>query len=295
MKDIILSMSYYDDRQMVDGPDLGYANPRVIMIRRVKGVILIVLLVLMIFLMYIQYTAAMEPFNGKSYKPILPLGPILESLLLIGFIMAIVGVVFKAVEIKVSETGSQKYLLAHSSMKAAITTLIIAAVFAVILYVIPTLPETKDILNSTDTRNLEYGEFSYQFASSDEFLISDTKAVGWQVQGGAKINGTIYPKNEYEQGHMDKEVRDANSDLRYPGGTDRYRYDKELPYGKYLLVVNNDNTNQPTTKFTVERKIKDSVINMLLMFCILFLILEAVWAGVTAGIKYQNRGDSIYK
>jgi len=291
-------MSYHDDHQMVDGPDLGYANPRVLMIRRVKGIILIVLLLLMIVLMYVQYQSAMEPFQGKTYKPWLPMEAILQSILLMGFIMAIVGIVFKAVEIKVSETGSQKYLLAHSSMKAAITTVVIAAVFAILLYVIPTTPETADILNSETTRNLAFGEFTYEFSSADEFLISDTTSVGWQVKGGAKINGTIYPKNEYEQGHLDKEVRDANSDIRYPGGTATYDYkvkENNMPYGKYILSIQNDNTNEPPTKFFVKRHIRDSLFNMLLMFCVLFLILEAIWTGVTAGIKYQNRGDSIYK
>jgi|GEM_PF-4024417 len=290
-------MSYYDDRRdMVDGPDLGYANPRVIMIRRVKGVILIVLLLLMVFLMYIEYQAAMDPFQGKSYKPILPMGAIMQSLLLMGFIMAIVGVVFKAVEIKVSETGSQKYLLAHSSMKTAITTVIIVVVFAIILYIVPTMPEAQDVLNSENSRPLEFGTFSYEFSSSDEFLISDTTMVGWQVHGGEKINGTIYPKNEYEAGHVNASIQDANSVIKYGvGGTSDYKYDKQLPYGKYVLVVNNDNGDQPQTKFYVHRQVKPELISMLLMFCILFLILEAVWAGVTAGIKYQNRGDSIYK
>lgn len=291
-------MSYTDDRQMVDGPDLGYANPRVVMIRRVKGILLIVLLLLMIFLIYFQYQQAMEPFQGKTYKPWLPMEAVLSAILLMGFIMTIVGVVFKAVEIKVSETGSQKYLLAHSSMKAAITTVVIAAVFAILLYIIPTMPETQDVLNSETTRNLEFGEFTYEFSSADELLISDTTDVGWQVKGGEKINGTIYPKNEYEQGHFDKEVRDANSDLRYPGGTASYNYDvkgSNMPYGKYVLSVNNDNTDQPTTKFYVKRHIRDSLFTTLLTFCILFLILEAIWAGATAYIKYNNRGDSIYK
>lgn len=291
-------MSYYDDRrEFVDGPDLGYANPRVVMIRRVKGIILIVLLLLMVFLMYIQYQSAMSPYQNMAYKPILPMGAIMESLLLMGFIMAIVGVVFKAVEIKVSETGSQKYLLAHSSMKTALTTVIIVVIFAIILYIVPTLPESQDVLNSENSRPLEFGTFTYEFSSSDEFLISDTTEVGWQVQGGELINGTIYPKNVYESSGSNASgaVQDANSENKWPGGTANYKYDNKLPYGKYTLVVNNDNSNQPETKFYVHRQIKPDLINMLLMFCILFLILEAVWAGVTAGIKYQNRGDSIYK
>ena len=63
------------------------------------------------------------------------------------FIMTIVSVIFKAVEIKVSETGSQKYLLANGSMKAAASTMIIAIVFAVLIWLIPTTPGAQDILN----------------------------------------------------------------------------------------------------------------------------------------------------
>jgi uncharacterized membrane protein YidH (DUF202 family) len=282
---------------MVDGPDLGYTNPRVIMIRRVKGIILIVLLLLMLVLMYIEYQSVMDQYSGKVYKPILPMEPILFSLLLMGFVMALVGIVFKAVEIKVSETGSQKYLLAHSSMKAALTTVIIALVFAILLYLIPTMPETKDILNSTDQRTLTYGQFTYEFASSDEFLISDTTAVGWESSGNLKIYGSVYPKNEFEQNHFDKEVPDSNSNITYPGGTTHFTYNNngQLPYGKYILCVNNDNTQEPTTKFFVHRKIRDSFFTMLLEFTLMFLVLEAIWTAVTAAIKHQNRGDSIYK
>lgn len=280
---------------MVDGPDLGYANPRVIMIRRIKGVILIILLVLMILLMYIQYMDSMKPFEDSHYKPILPMEPILFALMLMAFIMTIVSIIFKSVEIKASETGSQKYLLAHSSMKAAVTTLIIAAVFAVILYIIPTMPAAQDILNSEDPHNVDYGNTTYSFSSSDEFLISDTTAVHYKVSNGVNLNGTIYPKNDYENGNFAAMVKDSHSQIKWPSGTTDYVYDQELPYGKYILEVENSDIETANVKFIVERKVKDSLLWTLLLFCIMFAILEGVWTAVAFGIKHKYKSESIYR
>ena len=58
-------MGYYDDRPMEGGPDLGYTNPRVIMIRRIKGVILIILLLLMLLLMYKAVCRLKQPVNSE--------------------------------------------------------------------------------------------------------------------------------------------------------------------------------------------------------------------------------------
>jgi hypothetical protein len=280
---------------MIDGPDLGYANPRVIMIRRIKGIILIILLVLMILLMYIQFTAEMETYESYHYKPILPIEPILFALLLMAFIMTIVGVIFKAVEMKVSETGSQKYLLAHSSMKAAVSTMIIAIVFALLIYLIPTMPASEDILNSNDKGTVEYGNQTYSFNSQDEFLISDTTAVEYKVTNGLKVNSSIFPKNEYESGNYGSEVEGANSLLKYPDGTSEYKYEKRLPYGKYVVVVENDNFDNANVEYTVHRKVRDSLMFTLLLFCIMFAILEGIWVGVTAAIKHKYKSESIYR
>lgn len=288
-------MSHYDDRSMVDGPDLGYANPRVIMIRRIKGIILIILLVLMILLMYIQFTAEMEQYDKYHYKPILPIEPIMFALLLMAFIMTIVGIIFKIVEVKVSETGSQKYLLAHSSMKAAVSTMIIAIVFALLIYLLPTMPASQDILNSNDKGQVEYGNQTYSFNSQDEFLISETTAVEYKVTNGLKVNSSIFPKNKYEEGDYSSAVDGGDSKLKYPDGTTEFKYGERLPYGKYVVVVENDNFDNVNVEYTVHRKVKDSLMFILLLFCIMFAILEGIWVGVTAGIKHKYKSESIYR
>jgi hypothetical protein len=288
-------MSYYDERSIVDGPDLGYQNPRVIMIRRIKGVILVILLVLMILLMYIQFDSSMKEYDDFHYEPILPIEPILFALLLIAFIMTIVGIVFKVVEIKVSETGSQKYLLAHSSMKAAISTMIIAIVFALIIYILPTLPASEDLLNSEEKGVAEYGNQTFSFNSQDEFLISETTAVEFKVTNGLDVNATIYPKNEYEAGNLGSEVKEANSKLKWPDGTTDYKFEGVLPYGKYQIVLENDNFDNANVEYTVHRKVRDPLLWTLLIFCIMFAILEGIWVGVTVGIKQKYKGESILR
>jgi uncharacterized membrane protein len=287
-------MGYYDERPLEEGPDLGYANPRVIMIRRIKGIILIILLVLMIFLMYIQFTTEMSKYKGH-YKPIFPMEPILFALLLMAFIMTIVSVIFKAVEIKVSETGSQKYLLANSSMKAAVTTMVIAIVFAIIIYIIPSTPGAMDILNSEDKSQVEYGNQTYSFSSEDEFLISETTAVEYKITNGVNVNSSIFPKNDYEKGDYSSEVNEANSRLYYQDGTTQFKYKGKLDYGKYVVVVENNEGDTANIEYTVYRKVKDSLLYTLLIFCIMFAVLEGIWAGVAAAIKHKYKADSIYR
>ena len=287
-------MGYYDERGLEEGPDLGYTNPRVIMIRRIKGIILIILLVLMIFLMYIQFKTEMDKYTGH-YKPIFPMEPILFALLLMAFIMTIVSVIFKAVEIKVSETGSQKYLLANSSMKAAVTTMVIAIVFAIIIYIIPSTPGAMDILNSNDKSTVDYGNQTYSFSSEDEFLISETTMVEYKITNGVPVNSSIYPKNDYEKGDYSTKITDADSMLLYPDGTTKFNYKGDLDYGKYVVVVENNEAETANIEYTVHRKVKDSLLYTLLIFCIMFAVLEGVWAGVSAGIKQKYKADSIYQ
>ena len=288
-------MGYYDDRPMEGGPDLGYTNPRVIMIRRIKGGILIILLLLMLLLMYVQFTSEMAKYEDLHYKPLFPMGPILFALLLMAFIMTIVSVIFKAVEIKVSETGSQKYLLANGSLKAAASTMVIAIVFAVLIWLIPTTPGAQDILNSNDKSQVDYGNQTYSFSSADEFLISDTTAVSYKITNAVPVNSSIYPKNDYENDDYSTEISDANSRAKYPGGTTEYKYDGDLEYGKYLVVVENEDVETANIEYTVHRAVKPELMNNLLLFCIMFAVLEGVWAGVAAGFKHKYRSESIFK
>jgi hypothetical protein len=296
-------MSYYDDHHLDRGPDLGYTNPKVAMVKKIKTIILGVLLLLMILLMWMQYDNGMAPYQDSHYKPIFPLEDILFALLLMALVMTIVGIAFKAFEIKVSETESQRFLLANGSMKASATTMIIAIVFAVLVFILPTADFSQDILNSEDSSHVNALEIEkYSFNAEDEFLIADITMVEMKVNNNVPVNVSLHRKWEYDENEPGKSLV-PDSDTKTWGnqssmGVTHYEYEKvdNMPYGKYLLITDNTNANQDAdVTYTIHRKVKDSLFNMLLIFCILFAVLEGVWMGVSAGIRQKYRAASIYK
>jgi ABC-type dipeptide/oligopeptide/nickel transport system permease component len=180
-------------------------------------------------------------------------------------------------------------------MKAAVTTMVIALVFAIIVYIIPNTPGAMDILNSNDKSQVEFGNQTYSFSSEDEFLISETTAVEFKITNGLQVNSSIYLKNEWEKGDNPQVVNGSMSQEFYPGGTDKFKFKGDLEYGKYVLVVENDNSETVNVEYTVHRKVKDSLFYTLLIFCICFAVLEGIWTGVTAAIKHKYKADSIYR
>lgn len=296
-----MSYSSSGDDRLESGPDLTQDNPRVIMVRRLRAIIVVVLIVLMFPILFMQWQTGMSDFNDMKEKPLLPIHEILFGILIIAFLVNIITMIFKGMEIKVSETGSQKFLLAHGSMKAAVSTLVIAIIFAVLLFYVPGAPWAQDIVDSTEKGSIDPSStLKTSFRSQDEFLVTHTRDVTAKVKTNGPINASVHLKSAYDNNDPDSMIPGSEVNDLYPssgGSVMEYKFpvSDKMDYGQYYIVINSKNEDQESqVEITINREIDTGLTNDLLMFCVLFAIVNGVWAGVCAGIKSKQKGESIY-
>ncbi len=285
--------------------DLGYLSPKVELLRRVKGVVLVVELLVMSILMYIGYLQRMAEFEGLTQKPLLPLEPILYWALMMGFLMAVTGIVFRLLEIKVTESAGQRTLLAHTAFRGAMTGMIVAIVFFALLFYLPTQSAIKDAMASKEDSDKGYGEETYRFKSQDEFLI--TRVTSIMVTTTSPVDIAIVPKElyenftamyrQYEEGDRSLESlenysRQSGIDFR-PNTTVLSRSAQGMPYGEHRIytVIRSEGLR---IHYELQREIQPGLLNALLTFLLLFAILDGAWMGAALAIKQKFKKRSIY-
>ncbi len=286
-------------------PDLTYANPKVVAVRKIRTVLLAIELIVLLVVVVLQYTSGMEPYKDLPKRPLLPFEAVMFGLLAMALVITISSIAFQAIEINVTETGSQKFLLAHNSQKGSITTAVLAFVFAAILFVIPTMDFTKDLLNSDDKSRVPFGSERYEWSPQDELLIADLDSVTFTIQNNVNVHAAIYRKTDLEE-NKTIPVPDTDSTQLYndPAGVQQYTVSQDSTiayfnrpdnYGAYTLLVENNQTTDAEIHYIVHRQIRPSLLSMLIWMCLLFGIIEVVWAVVCVGIKSKHKSESIYK
>src|SRR3989442_5981730 len=152
---------YYDRLQGTD---------RLLRIRRIRKALFAGIIGLSILLI----VARMET-QGASLKPLfLPVNGVLEVALIMGFVMAIVGLFLRNLEIKHAQRDGQRYLMAKSSMARAIRTAGFAIGLAVVLLLAVT-PTLAASLFSDAPQNLHLGSRNREvvtFTSPDPLGVS---------------------------------------------------------------------------------------------------------------------------
>lgn len=285
--------------------DLGYLCPKVELLRRVKGVVLVVELLVMFILMYIGYLQRMADFEGLSQKPWLPLEPILFWALLMGLLMAVTGGVFRLLEIRVTESAGQRTLLARGAFRGALTGMIVALVFFIILFYLPGQAAVKDAMTSKEDSDKRYGEETYRFKSQDEFLI--TRITSIRVTTTSLVDIAIIPSylydnfttmyKQYEEGERSLESLENYSkqngiDFR-PNVTMLSRDAQGMPYGEHRIytVIRSEGLR---IHYELQREIQPGLLNTLLTFLLMFVILDGAWMGVALAIEQKSKKGSIY-
>ena len=290
-----------------EGPDeeYGYLSPKVVLLRRVKGVILVVEFLVMLILMYIGYSQRMAEFEGLGQKPILPLEPIIFIGLLMGLAMAVTGIVFRVIELKVTESSSQRVLLAHTAFRGALTGMIVALVFFLLLFYLPPSDGVKDLMTSRDDSDKGYGEETYRFKTQDEFQI--TRVTSIKVTTTSEADIAIIPRDlydnftllykQYEEGDRTLEyiLKYANeTGVVFSHNTSQLQKDaRGMPYGEHRIytVIRSEGLR---IHYELQREIQPGLLNTLLTFLLVFVILDGAWMGVALAIKQKYKKQSIY-
>ncbi|MEM3042301.1 MAG: hypothetical protein QXD84_01990 [Thermoplasmata archaeon] len=295
--------------QAEEGPeeDYGYLSPKIVLLRRIKGVILVVEFLVMLILMYIAYSQRMAEFEGLSQKPILPLEPILFMALLMGVAMAITGIVFRLLEIKATESSSQRVLLAHTAFRGALTGMIVALVFFILLYYIPPSESGRELMASKDDSDKGYGEETYRFKTQDEFQI--TKVTDIKVTTTSPVDIAIIPRDlydnftiyyrQYEEGDRSLEnIMNFSKEngIVFSQNVSMLQKDaRSMPYGEHRIYTVIRSEGGVRIHYEIQREIQPGLLGSLLTFLLIFVVLDGVWMGVALVIKQKYKEQSIYR
>jgi uncharacterized integral membrane protein len=289
--------------------DLGYVHPKVQLLRRIKGVILVVEVLVMVVLIYIAYTSKMAEFDTYSSKPIFPLEPVLFMMLLMGVFMAITGIIFRLAELRVTESGSQKVLLANSAFKSALTSMIVAIVFFILIFYLPGTAMVKDAITSKEDSTKEYGEETYKFKSQDEFLVTRATQVAVSTTNNVPVDFMIVSKDKYDNlttqyklmanGNMTPQ-RFMNYTIENkidykPNSTSITKAGSSMPFGEYRVFTSVGPDASAKIHYEVQREVQPNLLNTLTMFLLVFAIMDGAWMVVALGIKQKYKKQSIYK
>ncbi|MBM4249543.1 MAG: hypothetical protein FJ149_08960 [Euryarchaeota archaeon] len=291
---------------------MGYLSPKVQMLRRLRAVVLVVELLLMIVFIWLGYTWRMSEFEGYATKPWWPLQPTLFYILLFGVIMSITGIVFRLLEMKTTESGSQKVLLANSAFRGALTTFAVALAFLIIIWYLPQSDFLKGALTSEEDSSKEYGEESYRFKVQDEFQLTRVtritvttdqeetlglmrKEVGenfTKLYGDYTDNPNYYPNlMNYVNSSGDPNVSGITllfNSTRLTKDTTRLRY------GEWRIYTNVQTGTGAKIHYKIVREIQPDLLGALLTFLLVLTVMDGAWMAVALVIKQKYKGYSIY-
>jgi hypothetical protein len=291
-----------------EGPDdvMGYLSPKVVMVRRLRAVVLAVELMVMVVFIWLGYTWRMADFEGLASKPWWPLQPTLFYLLLFAVLMSITGIVFRLLEMQVTESGSQKVLLANSAFRGALSTFVVALVFLIIIWYLPQTAFLQGALTSEEDSVKDYGEESYRFKVQDEFQMTRVTHVTMttdspQTLGLMKKEVADNFTREYEQ-YIDGN-RSYTVLMNYVNSTGIVlqmnssklsRDTTKLTYGEWRLYVNVGSDASAKIHYKIEREIQPDLLSTLIMFLLIFAVMDGAWMVAALVIKQKYKGYSIY-
>jgi len=289
--------------------DGGYLNPKVQLVRRIKSVILVVEVLVMVVLVYMSYDSTMAKYQSLSSKPIIPLEPILFMVLFMGVMMAVTGIMFRLLELRFTENPSQRVLLANSAFRSALTSMIVAIVFLVIIVYVPTMPVMKDALATKADETKGLGDFSYKYKAQDEFLVTWVKNVKIttnlpedmviakkEVYGNFTVEYQQYLDNQHTQAYIDNYTRENKITLLQNTTQLSLEYPSPTPdtYGEYQAAVMVTSDESAKIHYELQREIQPGILSTLFWFLLVFAILDGAWMAVALGIKLKYKKGSIF-
>lgn len=291
------------------GGEQEYLNQKARVIRRIKSVILVVEILVMFVLVYLAYQSKMAQYDNYPYKPLLPLEPVIFTMLFMGVLMAVTGIVFRLLEMRFTENTSQRVLLANSAFRSALTSMVVAIVFLVILLYIPSMDMMKSALSSKEDETKGYGDFSYKFKSQDEFLVTrvvsikmttnlpeDMAIVKKVIYDNFSVEYQQYLNGEHTQAYINNYTKENK--IIWLQTTTMLTLEADnattLPFGEYQAAVFVTSNESAKIHYEVQREIQPGLLGTLITFLMVFAIMDGAWMVAALGIKQKYKKGSIY-
>jgi hypothetical protein len=255
---------------------------------------------------WLGYTWRMADFEGLAMKPWCPIQPTLFYVLLFGVILSITGIIFRVLEIQATESGSQKVLLANSAFRGALSSMVVAIVFLIIVMYLPTTSFVKDALVSKEDTTKGYGEETYRFKVQDEFQlarVTHIKVTTDNQETLALVKKDIYDNftHEYQQyvdGNRSYSVLMsyvAQNDIILQLNSSLLDNDTtKLTYGEWDIYVNVNSDTGAKIHYEITREIQPDLLSTLTTFLLILAIIDGAWMVAALVIKQKYKGYSIY-
>ncbi len=285
---------------------MSYLSPKVQMLRRLRAVVLVVEVLVMVVFIWLGYNWRMAEFEGLATKPWWPMQPMLFYALLFGVLMSITGIVFRVLEMKMTESGSQRVLLANSAFRGALSTFVVALVFLIIIWYLPQTAFLKGALTSEEDSTKDYGEESYRFKVQDEFQMTRVTRITVttdvaETQGLMRKEVADNFTREYEQyldGNRSYSVLmnyvNSSGILLQFNSTKLTKDTTKLTYGEWRIYVNVLSDSSAKIHYKIEREIQPDLLSTLITFLLIFSIMDGAWMVAALVIKQKYKGYSIY-
>jgi tetratricopeptide (TPR) repeat protein len=238
---------------------------------------------------------AMMILNGLSLDPFyLPLDIFLLVTLYLLIIVTGLNFFFRNLEIKHNTRDSQKYLMARYSQRTGIA-IIIVCVFVAVIVILPFTANSANKILSLDGRESlsTPGETTVKyFENQDRLGLFKSEWVEVQLTLGSVVF-EICEKEDFEANSFCDDPTDATQ-LSIAGQYAKLRVPEE-GYVQLALVITNGLSGPSSFGFHVERNPAEIFVGLQpLVICVVFIVMNAIWAIYLRPIKVKYSTSSVY-
>ncbi|MEM2900263.1 MAG: hypothetical protein QXT63_05680 [Thermoplasmata archaeon] len=276
--------------------------------RRIRRVIYYLLFAVMVITLIITMQ---RPEVGASIKPLrIPIYPFAQILLFFGLAGSFLGFAFRYMEIKLSESDTDKYLLAKSSVSSSRFTAIISLIFMLMLLLPPVINAVNENITTHAEKTVENTTtFKWQFSSSDTvlravyvshiYVESDIPVDMYlmtsdQLKRFESENFTTEPTNGTGAIICAKKQRV----LEWPSGGHEENLAESYGFGEFYIVIINNGTysdKDAKVQITASRRISTPLLGLLVLFSGLYFVSYLVWMFVMTIVKGRYKRGSMIK
>ena len=254
-------------------------------VRRLKVILLAVIAVAMVVLILVSMV-----HKGLSASPLfLPFPAILFTVLMAGMLMAVVAIVFNAVEITTVDTPGQRYLSAQHGYKVSlITGIIVMALVVVFVFLIPFVEDYISTIEHDDIDTTVVR--THDFFNVDEFDATYVDFLTLEVFDGAPLSYIIKVKDPSTSRYMDKEMGELTEG-------DQLELDlTEWPRGDYRieLWIEGTPTDQETEfEYRLDRYLNPEISISLTGFLGVIGVVNIVWGSIALVLMRRYEVESV--
>ncbi len=242
-------------------------------VKRVGTVVQVLIVLLMIVLIVLAY----QHKDGSVSPLFLPFPAIILVVVMCGFLMNVVSIIFNAAEIGVVDTAGRRFMVAQHGMRVARATGIIVLILFIVFFLL--VPYVETAISTDEQEVIDLTTIKVDtFDNIDEFDAEYAERVIIEVKSGPEVHYALYYKEPATNTFEEKNVSVV------PSGTACSIPIKDYPRGEYkveLFIEETGNGTESDTVYKIERHINPDLELALTWFLLVIAIANIAWTVVT--------------